>query len=773
MIISATLFYYRNRSLKNNLTLKSPKGLSGIDFANSPGIKFLIGLITFFLLFWMLPEYESIESRYEVGTVWSAEDLIAPFSFPIYKDEQEYEQEKLDVIKNLTPVFDKIDQATYIKDSVNALRESILAVLSFATALEKTSDGYVNSESLDSLKSLVAVRLTYPEWEALHAVFKDPNAGSMPDLNDFFSKLLKTSQELSQQNIIDLSKETLVSKRISVKENGSKLQQVVETDGVLDSREVLEKLTGASAAFGADTVMNSVFLKSVQAMVKPNLIFNSELSDLEKQNRIEQIPKTIGIVRENERIISKHDPVNRLTKMKLDSYKRVRLEKIGVQDILLQQVGKILTILVLLLVLGVFLYYIRPNIYNDNLQLLILSSLILVEGFFAYTSLKLNTPAPVELLIFVPVASILLTIIFDSRLAFYTVTVICFLIAVIRGGDFSIAFISFCGSVLAIFSERDIKNRSQIFRSFFFILIGYTLSILAINLVKIEEPQKILTKLLFGGINAVMSPVIAFGLLIFYEKVFKVTTDLTLLELSDFNHPLLKELSSKAPGTFHHSIIMGNLSEAAAESIGANSIMARVGCYYHDIGKMSKPQFFIENQLDQNNKHNELNPTMSTKIIISHVRDGIEMAKKHKLPQQIIDFIPMHHGTTLVAYFYDKAQSSSKEEISDQTYRYPGPKPQTKETGIVMLADAIEASTRTIEDPSPQKLENNIREVIRRRFMEGELDECDLTLKDLTKIKDSFLKILVGIHHHRLKYPDKNQLELLTEKKPSQSNGDV
>jgi len=267
--------------------------------------------------------------------------------------------------------------------------------------------------------------------------------------------------------------------------------------------------------------------------------------------------------------------------------------------------------------------------------------------------------------------------------------------------------------------------------------------------------------------------VIAFGLLIFYEKVFKVTTDLTLLELSDFNHPLLKELSSKAPGTFHHSIIMGNLSEAAAESIGANSILARVGCYYHDIGKMSKPQFFIENQLDQNNKHNELNPTMSTKIIISHVRDGIEMAKKHKLPQQIIDFIPMHHGTTLVAYFYDKAQSSSKEEISDQTYRYPGPKPQTKETGIVMLADAIEASTRTIEEPSPQKLENNIREVIRRRFMEGELDECDLTLKDLTKIKDSFLKILVGIHHHRLKYPDMNQLELHAEKKASKPTGDV
>ena len=755
--------------MKNFKSKNSRNGNPGIDFASSPGIKFVIGIITFFLLFWMMPEYENIESKYEVGTVWSAEDLIAPFSFPIYKDETEYEQEKLDVMKNLTPVFDKVENFTDEIDSVDMLMGKLTTVLNAASQLEQSNNGYVNSESLDSLKELVGIKFTYPEWETLHSLFKGSSNADLNGFKDFYEKLKETSAGLAKQNIIDLSKDKLISKRIAVKEPGNKLQQVVETENVLDTKEAFGNVSG----YPLDSAMSSVFNKSLQAIIKPNLIYNSELSELEKQNRIEQIPKTIGIVRENERVISKHDPVNRLTKMKLDSYKRVRLEKIGVQDILLQQVGKILTVFVLLLVLIVFLYYIRPSVYADNLQLLILASLIIVEGFFAFTSLKLNTPAPVELLIFVPVASILLTIIFDSRLAFYTVTVICFMIAVIRGGDFGIAFVSFCGSVLAIFSERDIKNRSQIFRSFFFILIGYTLSILAVNLVKIEDPQKIFTKLLFGGINAVMSPVIAFGLLIFYEKVFKVTTDLTLLELSDFNHPLLKELSSKAPGTFHHSIIMGNLSEAAAESIGANSILARVGCYYHDIGKMSNPQYFIENQLDQNNKHNELNPNVSTKIIISHVKDGIELARKYKLPKQIIDFIPMHHGTTLVAYFFDKARSSSKEEVSDQIYRYPGPKPQTKETGIVMLADAIEASTRTIEDPSPQKLENNIREVIRKRFMEGELDECDLTLKDLTKIKDSFLKILVGIHHHRLKYPDQNQLELLDEKKSTSTGGNV
>jgi len=219
---------------------------------------------------------------------------------------------------------------------------------------------------------------------------------------------------------------------------------------------------------------------------------------------------------------------------------------------------------------------------------------------------------------------------------------------------------------------------------------------------------------------------------------------------------LLRELSAKTPGTFHHSIVMGNLSSAAAEAIGANVVLTRVGCYFHDIGKTLKPEFFIENQLERQNRHELLNPNISAKIIMSHIKNGIELGKKYKLPQEVIDFIPMHHGTTLVAYFYSKAKlqvDEDKENVADYTYRYPGPKPQTKETGIVMLADTIEASSRVIEDPTPKKLEDKIDEIIKKRFMEGELDDCDLTLKDLTLIKQSFLKILVGIHHQRIKYP--------------------
>lgn len=754
-------------SVKKNKGFKElNRNLLDSDFKTGALTKILIAAVTTLLLFLMLPSYEKIESNYEIGAIWSSEDLIAPFSFPVYKDEKEYEQEKQDVLNNSTLVFDKTNNnnSESIRDSLENFSAKLKEILSDAEVLEKNKEGFINSEILDLKKDELGVQLSFPEWERLFQIYKnDPKLNLSNSFQNFISGLGEQIIAQSGKEIINVDKSKIRSGKISVKKENEKLQETIPSEDVFSRDEILEMLKAEYTETFRDSLLTSAAAKISGRFINDNLIFNNDLTNLEIQNRIEQIPKTAGIVKENERIISKHDPVNKFTKMKLDSYKKVRLERIGVQDLMLQQFGKLFTVIIFVLLVGLFLFYIRPGIFSDNLKLIIISSLILIEGFFAYTSLKLNISAPVEILIFVPVASILLTIIFDSRLAFYMVTIICFTVAAIRGGDYAICFISFSGSALAIFSERDIKNRTQIFRSFFFILIGYTLSILAISLVRIEDSQKLWMKLIFGGVNAVMSPIIAYGLLIFYERVFKVTTDLTLLELSDFNHPLLKELSSKAPGTFHHSIIMGNLCEAAAVSIGANQTLARVGCYYHDIGKLSKPQYFIENQLDQNNKHNELNPSISTKIIISHVKDGIDLARKYKLPEEIVNFIPMHHGTTLVSYFYDKAKSSTKEEVIDYIYRYPGPKPQTKETGIVMLADAIEASTRTIEDPTPQRLENKIKEVIRNRFMEGELDECDLTLKDLTKIKESFLVTLLGIHHHRLKYPDKNQLELVSE----------
>jgi len=722
-------------------------------------IKVFIGLITLVSISLLLPNYKSIDTDIEVGTVWSSEDLIAPFSFPIYRDENEYNKEKREVINSVPPVFSSEENAIQeLRDSINQFFISLESLFGKAINLDKNSDAGIISEKLQEERESTRLELSPDYWLKFIKYYKNeykPSSGI--GYSNFKNYIKQSIIDFSNNKIVNLEKSKIITREITVKVSKEKLFGVEAIDKVYDKPQVLTEVKGRFNQQFRDSVLTDIAYQTANNYIKENLIFNKELTDLETQNRIEQIPKTIGIVRENERIVSKHDPITNFTKLKLDSYKKVRLENVGVQDYFKQVVGKVMTIFILLLILSFFLYYIRLDIFNSNLKLALIASLLILVSFISFLSLKLSINAPVELLIFVSVASILLTIIFDSRLAFFTIVIICLLIAAIRGGDFTVVFVSFSGSVLAIFSVRDIKNRSQIFRSFFFILAGYSIAILAVGFDRFESIQKILINLLYGGINAIMSPIIAYGLLIFYEKVFRITTDLTLLELADFNQPLLKELSTKAPGTFHHSIVMGNLAEEAAAAIKANRILARVGCYYHDIGKTIQPSFFVENQIERYNRHESLNPNLSAKIIISHIKEGIELARKHNLPQEIIDFIPMHHGTTLVKYFYSKAKNlinEDKEDFSEYIFRYPGPKPQTKETGIAMLADTVEASTKAIEDPSPKKLEEKIDEVIKNRFMEGELDECDITLKDLTLIKKSFLKILIGIHHQRIKYPE-------------------
>ncbi|MBN8571267.1 MAG: HDIG domain-containing protein, partial [Ignavibacteria bacterium] len=655
----------------------------GFNFKTSKTAKLLIGIITIIVISLMLPSYKNIDTEYEVGTIWSKEDLIAPFSFPIYKDEADYEKEKQDAKLSVNPVFDEQNKNSTTADSLDLFFRSLSGVFRDASDLEKNNQGGLKSSRLEKQLGDLGSVLSPEDITWLYLLYKKENTNTVITFDQFRNAVENAAQENYYNNVINISKDSLKSSRISVKKENVKVQLSEDKTSVIDKSELMNMMSDRLRNSIKDSAYILIAKKILSAFVRENLIYNKELTDLEIQNKIEKIPNTIGIVKGNERIVSKHDPINRNTKLKLDSYKKVRLEKLGVEDYFVQYIGKVLTVLILALLTAFFLYYIRRNIYDNNNMLILLSSLIILVSFIAFISLKITVNAPVEYLIFVSVASILLTILFDSRLSFYITIINCFLVASIRGGDYTIAFVSFCGCVLAIFSVQNVKNRSQLFRSFYFILIGYSISILAVGLDKTEETSKILMQVLFGGINSIMSPVIAYGLLIFYERTFKITTDLTLLELSDFNHPLLKELSSKAPGTFHHSIVMGNLSEAAAESISANSTLARVGCYYHDIGKTLKPQYFIENQLDQN-KHENLNPNISTKLIISHVKDGIELAKKYNLPQEIIDFIPMHHGTTLVSYFYHKAKYTAKsEDISDYIYRYPGPKPQTKETGIV------------------------------------------------------------------------------------------
>ncbi len=257
----------------------------------------------------------------------------------------------------------------------------------------------------------------------------------------------------------------------------------------------------------------------------------------------------------------------------------------------------------------------------------------------------------------------------------------------------------------------------------------------------------------------VLASIIMTGLLPFVERWLKVQTEISLLELGDVAHPLLQELVRRAPGTYNHSINVASIAEAAAESIGANGLLVRVGAYFHDIGKMLKPQYFVENQARDENRHATLLPAMSTLIIIAHVKDGADLARQHHLPQSIIDFILQHHGTTLVEYFYDRANRQNEEDptaraVDEGSYRYPGPKPQTREAAVLMVADAVESASRSLQEPAPARIEALVRELAMKRLLDGQFDECSLTLQELRTVEDSLVKSLTAMYHSRVKYPD-------------------
>ncbi len=312
-------------------------------------------------------------------------------------------------------------------------------------------------------------------------------------------------------------------------------------------------------------------------------------------------------------------------------------------------------------------------------------------------------------------------------------------------------------SLAAIYSLRQYRERSAIVRAGLIIGGVNILTVLALQLYSSVFDWATFGVRATGGFLAgLFTAMLASLLLPALEWLFEITTDIRLLELSNLNKPILRRLAVEAPGTYHHSIIVGTLSEAAAEAIGANSLLARVGAYYHDIGKMLKPEYYVENQIYMANKHEELTPNMSSLILASHVKDGLAMAKEIHLTPRVRDLIPQHHGTKLMAYFYQKAKQGAEEknhEINEEDFRYPGPKPQSKEAAILMLADQVEAASRTLQDPSPRQVRALIRRLIQATIEDRQFDECEITTRDLDLITREFERVITGMYHHRVEYP--------------------
>ncbi|HVG17884.1 MAG TPA: HDIG domain-containing protein [Blastocatellia bacterium] len=355
------------------------------------------------------------------------------------------------------------------------------------------------------------------------------------------------------------------------------------------------------------------------------------------------------------------------------------------------------------------------------------------------------------------VGAVLITILTDAHAAFVFSAILTVFVGVFSGNVYLAAY-TLMASAGAIYNLQNCRDRTALVRAGLWIGAVSAATALSVDLLGANEPR--LTFVLFdslcGFASGVLAAMVASIMLPLFEWLFEITTSIKLLELSNLNLPLLKQLAERAPGTYHHSIMVGLLAEAAAEAIGGDALFARVACYYHDIGKSVRPTYFIENQTYMDNRHDNLSPKMSSIVLANHVKQGIELARQHKLPPRIIAIIPQHHGTGLMKYFYYKARKAADDSNSaalEKEFRYPGPKPQTKEAAIIMIADSVEAAARTLQEPTPVKLRNMIDTIITRIRDDGQLDECDITLRDLRTVAESFVKVLMGIHHHRIAYP--------------------
>lgn len=531
-------------------------------------------------------------------------------------------------------------------------------------------------------------------------------------------------------------------------------ERPVEVEKVLSYDEAVRDTPGRARKALSDKKFILPVSELLQNLITPNLFFESALTQTRRQDAAGAVPLQYQQteIKKGQIIISKGQ---RVTKEHIAQLLSIEENESHIAKVKFFT-GTVLLAFILLFVVTIYLILYEPKVFHNTSYLVLIG--ILSSAIILIARAIIISPLPSYL---IPLASIsmLLAILLNPRMAIFITVALSVAIGINVENSLNLVIMFLFGGLVGIFMTRNIRRRWHIIMAG--ILVGLTncISIIAAGLLNNLNLDSFLTDSAWGFANGIICSFIVMGILPLLEDLFNITTNISLLELSDMNHPLLKQMLLKAPGTYHHSLLVGNLAEAAAEAIGANSLLARVGAYYHDVGKIEKAEYFTENQTNAKSLHDKLTPSMSRLIITNHVKDGIQLGEKYKLKQPILDFIEQHHGTGLVYYFFQKALERVEDDtiLKEEGYRYEGPKPQTKETAIVLLADSAEAASRTLANPTPSRIEEAARRVINNKFIDGQLDECELTLKDLNYIAEAFIRTLTGILHSRVEYPNDNQ----------------
>jgi putative nucleotidyltransferase with HDIG domain len=542
---------------------------------------------------------------------------------------------------------------------------------------------------------------------------------------------------------------------------GNILEQGVKAPG-LDSarRQAVQEIS--FLLFSQD--QKRVIGKLAQTVMEPNMIYNPVATNQAREAARQAVPP-IRILRGTE-IVSEREIVTERHLAQLQELGQLR----GAGGYAMF-FGLAVLLLVIFIIVGIYLYIFQQEIYHDTVRLVLLGLIVVI-------TLSLTIAATYFSGYLVPVAmgAILIAVLLNPQLAVLMAIVMSVFVALVTGNDFRFMLVALFGALIAIYSVSQVSRRSDLTRAGFYVaalnmvtIIGFFLFAGTLRF-EYELLREFSVGILAGITNGLFSAVMAIGLLPYLESGFGLTTSVTLLELANPNHPLLKKLLMEAPGTYHHSLVVANLAEAAAEAVGADPLLARVGSFYHDVGKVKRPYFFIENQLGEN-PHEKISPNLSTLIITSHIKDGMELAKKEKLPRVIQEIIEQHHGNSLVSYFFHQASEKcqdSKDSPCEDNFRYEAPLPESKEAAIILLADSVEAAARAMPKPIGGRIESVVRKIVKDKLNDGQFDRCDITFKELDMIASAFVKILSGIYHNRIEYPEK---ELKAEIERGRKNG--
>ncbi|MCF8464583.1 MAG: HDIG domain-containing protein [Flavobacteriales bacterium] len=672
--------------------------------------RLVLFIITGVIIVLLLPKEGKFKYEYQKGRPWSHEDLVAPFNFAIEKPKAELDAETKQITDN-AKTYLKLDETGKTK-ALAGFRAKFVSVFK------------PDSSNTRSLKKLD----------------KNLEAGESV-LNSIYKKgiLRKTGEleNISNDQLVYLLKGNLASQ--------VNLRQFYTVQTAYDK---IQKELNAYKGIDQDLVANILSENLIQ-----NVVFDTETTELALNEELSSVSATRGMIPQGLMVISRGDMVDAEKYLVLESLRKEYQSRLGsTGSFSLILLGQAIMVSITLLMLYMFMVKYRTDLAQNNWQVTFL--LMLILGMIVTSSVVQRIPNVNLYLVPFCLLPVIVRSFFDSRLALFAHIVGLIIVGFEAPNGFEFMFLQLIAGIISIFSLLSLQNRSQLFVSMFIVFVTYSASYFSIAIMQEGQIRNIDLTMFAWFAGSVGLTLLAYPLIFLFEKLFGFISEVTLLELNNTNHKLLRQMASEAPGTFQHSLQVASLAETAIYEIGGNALLVRTGALYHDIGKLHAPMYYVENQVTGVNPHDDLSFEESAKIIINHVIKGIELAKKHKLPEQLIDFIRTHHGTSTVQYFYKSYLSNFPEgELDKEHFSYPGPKPFTKEMAVLMMADSVEAASRSLSEYTTDSVGKLVDSIIDRQFNEGQFDSCNITLRDISDVRSIFKKKLLNIYHVRMEYP--------------------